>query len=80
MGIKLLNLRWKYAPNALGCRWCGTGERIHANRWVPSKKWHTYETPTHAQVQARMWAARNEAKFLNDTQYAESMKEAEANS
>jgi hypothetical protein len=41
-------------PQPLGCRWCGFGEREHAQRWIPSRGFHSWEQPTRAQVEARM--------------------------
>lgn len=63
MGIKILRLRHKTSPMPEGCRWCGTGARIHARQWVPSKKWHTYEAPTAAQITARARARRNALRY-----------------
>lgn len=54
MGIKLLSIRWKYAPTPMGCRWCGTEAHLHAQVWVPSKKWHGYVVPTKEQIEARL--------------------------
>jgi hypothetical protein len=42
-----------------GCRWCGVPFRDHPGLWVPSKGWHQWESPTPAQIRARIWARIN---------------------
>lgn len=59
MGIKILRLRHKTSPMPESCRWCGTPAQDHAQVWVPSRKWHTYDAPTAAQIIARARARRN---------------------
>ena len=59
MGIKILALRHKIAPQAEACRWCGVPERGHAVRSVPSVGRHNYVRPTPEQTQARMWSHLN---------------------
>ena len=52
-------VRHDVAPPALGCRWCGVGEREHPQLWVPSHGWHGWTEPTREQVEARMRARLN---------------------
>lgn len=56
MGIRILTLRHRTAPPLNGCRWCGFLPLEHANRWVPSKRWHDHEDATDAQRAARQKA------------------------
>lgn len=51
-------VRHSEAPEPSGCRWCGTGEREHASRFVPSAGQHLFAAPTAAQRLARMRARR----------------------
>lgn len=52
-------VRHTEAPEPSGCRWCGTGERQHASRFVPSVGQHLFTAPTAAQRLARMRARRD---------------------
>lgn len=52
--MKLLLLRHRSAPAALGCRWCGFLKTDHANRYLPGRGLHDYEAPTTAQFQERL--------------------------
>ncbi|MFF6844707.1 hypothetical protein ACFY8X_38955 [Streptomyces tanashiensis] len=45
-------------PTPYGCRWCGTGQSGHGQRWKASVGIHRWELPTRAQVLARMRARR----------------------
>jgi hypothetical protein len=59
-------VRHLICPLPMGCRWCGVQERGHAQRWVPSKGWHTYVHPTGAQRIARFKIRR---RLANDWEY-----------
>ena len=41
-----------------GCRWCGLGERGHAQQWKPPAGWHKWTPPTLEQIKQRMWSRR----------------------
>lgn len=56
MGIKILAMRHRFAPEVNGCRWCGASQQEHANRWIRSRGWHTHVEPTDAQRKARLKA------------------------
>lgn len=64
MGIKILRQRFKSPPLPEGCRWCGMIKQEHGTAWVPSKKWHTYGTPTTEQIQARTLARHSATRHL----------------
>lgn len=69
MGIRILKLRFRVAAPPEGCRWCGVSRHDHAQSWVPSRKWHGYETPTAAQIIARKrsWYNQNKSFLMPDT-------------
>lgn len=51
-------IRHRTAPSPYGCRWCGEARRSHGMCWVRSRRMHTWEQPTNAQIKARMHARR----------------------
>lgn len=53
----------------MGCRWCGTPQREHSQRWTPDVRWHGYEQPTRQQI-----ADRLRAKFGLPTSSEETTK------
>lgn len=53
-GKPITTVRHETAPPPLGCRWCGFGEREHAQRFVPGRGFHAWDQPTRAQVEARL--------------------------
>ncbi|MFH8581688.1 hypothetical protein [Streptomyces zaomyceticus] len=46
-------------PTPYGCRWCGTEQSGHGQRWKASVGLHRWEQPTRVQILARMRARRN---------------------
>jgi hypothetical protein len=50
----MAEVRYTTAPLPEGCRWCGEVFREHGQRYVKSKGFHIWESPTQAQIQARM--------------------------
>jgi hypothetical protein len=75
VGVKILLLRHRLAAPPEGCRWCGFRSLEHANRWVPSRKWHTFEHPTREQILARTRVLRDKNRGFtmpgNDNPYGE---------
>lgn len=49
-----MKIRFPSAPPVEGCRWCGVPYRAHSYRWVPSRGWHAFATPTPEQINARL--------------------------
>lgn len=47
-------IRHATAPTPFGCRWCGTAQRGHGQRWVPGQRIHGWVEPTRQQIEARM--------------------------
>lgn len=56
-------------PDPSACRWCGQPQGTHGQWWRPGKGYHQYETPTQAQMKARMVARRNARLNAPPTQY-----------
>lgn len=54
--------RWAGTPPPRGCRWCGSEERGHGQRWIRGRGYHVFTEPTQAQNAARLWARFNEMR------------------
>lgn len=52
------DVRHATAPTPSGCRWCGTEQRSHGQRWIKSAGMHMWTAPTNEQRLARMKARR----------------------
>jgi hypothetical protein len=63
MGIKIIRMRHRTAPEVNGCRWCGVDDRAHGQYWIPGKGWHGFIAPTNAQRKARYKARSNQVKI-----------------